>query len=106
MLKLDWINRAQVSFSGKFLKFKDQTEYIVKFLREPTERTFSLGGQEKLSYEFPVSVNEMEKVLSVTSKRLMAKLISEEKKVPLVGRTFLIRAIGDGTARDWVVEAL
>jgi hypothetical protein len=106
VFKLSWANRAEVSFSGKFLKFKDGTEYIVKFLKDPTERNFSLGGQEKLSYEFPVSIDGVGKTLSVTSKRLMNKLISEDKKAPLVGRTLRIRALGDGTARDWMVEAV
>lgn len=106
MFKLSWANKAAVSFSGQFLKFKDGTEYVVKFLKEPTERKFSLGGQEKLSYEFPVSVNDIEKTLSVSSCRLMNKLIAEEKRASLVGRTFSIRAIGSGTARDWVVEAV
>lgn len=103
---MSWTDKAETVFSGKYVKFADGRECIVKFLKEPWERKFSLNGKEKISYEFEVLVNEVQKTMSVTSKRLMSKLIAEDRKKSLVGRILRIKAIGDGTARDWEVEAI
>ena len=102
----DWTQKAETAFSGPFVKYANGTEYFVEFLKEPSERRFVLGGKEKISFEFPVRIGEEERTMSVTSRRLMNKLIAEDRKAPLIGRTLRITALGDGTARDWHVESV
>ena len=53
-----------------------------------------------------MEINGAKKTMGVTSRRLVNKLVLEEKKCPLIGRMLRIKAIGDGTARDWEVESL
>jgi hypothetical protein len=105
-MKMSWTERAEMVFSGPFVKFSNGTEYFVEFLMEPSERKFYLGGKEKTSFEFPVRINETEKSMGVTSERLMKKLMAEDKKASIIGRTLRIRALNDGTARDWEVESV
>lgn len=102
----DWKSRAKDSIeSEKYVKFDDGTERTVTFVEEPYERTFrAKDGKNKPSLEFPVEIKGVKKIMSVTSKRLLKKLIAQDDKTPLIGRTLYIRAIGDGTMRDWIVK--
>ncbi len=36
----------------------------------------------------------------------MELLVAEDEKAPLIGRTFRIKAIGNGTSRDWQVKEI
>lgn len=104
---MTWKDEARESLNGRFIKFSDGTEYRVKFLAEPEQRKFlARNGKEAESYEFPVEVNSQQKIMSVSSKRLMKKLIAEDDKESLIGRTLTIKAVGDGTLRDWVVQGV
>ena len=102
-----WTARVLEKLGPKgFVKFGNGTEWTMKFLKEPYERTFNINGKDKLSLEFGVAVNGEEKTMSVSSKRLMNKLILEDKNKPLIGRVLRIKAIGDGIARNWEVESV
>lgn len=101
---MKWSDEVEAVFSGKYVKFTDDTECTVKFLKEPWERKFPLNGKEKISYKFEVLVNEVQKTMSVTSKRLMNKLIAEYRKVSRTGKALHIKCLGIGTGRDWEVE--
>jgi len=102
-----WTARVQEKIGPKgFVKFGNGTEWTMRFLNEPYDRTFNINGKDAISFEFGVAVNGEEKTMSVRSKRLMNKLILEDKNEPLIGRTLRIKAIGDGVARDWKVESL
>lgn len=103
---MNWSQKAEVAFSGPYVKFANGTECIVQFIKEPYERNFTINGKEKISYEFTVKINEVEKTMSVTSRRLMDMLIAEERRRSLIGRTLRIKAIGNGTARYWEVEGV
>jgi len=64
-------------------------------------------GDNQPRCEFPVMVGDDDnyKTMIVTDIRLLDLLINEDKKASLIGRTFRIKAIGNGMKRDWVVAA-
>jgi hypothetical protein len=95
--KMSWKDKAKDSLNGHFVKFSDQAVHKVKFLAEQPPRKFpTRDGKEAVSYEFSVEVNSQQKIMSVSSKRLLKKLIAEDDKEPLIGRTLTIKAVGDG----------
>lgn len=51
-----------------------------------------------------VGDDENYKTMVVTDIRFLDLLINEDKKASLIGRTFRIKAIGEGMKRNWLVS--
>ena len=106
-LDADWDKEAEAVFSGKYLKFpNDRSEHVVTFSKKPEKHEFDSKGKKINGMDFPVLAYEQEKILGVSSTRLMDKLLSENKTKPIIGDTFRIVALGVGTSRQWEVERL
>jgi len=73
-------------------------EVLVKF--ESSEFIVGLNSFNKTSYTFSVSEDKIDKLMGVTSKRLMLKLKAYH---PLAGKTFMIKRIGASMDTDYDV---
>lgn len=107
--KVDWTKEAEAMFStdSKYLKFpNDGSEHIVKFLKNPEKHEFQSRGKNVKGFDFTVLSYKQEKILGVSSTRLINKLIEENRKKPIIGSTFRIKALGVGTSRNWEVERI
>ena len=106
-LEQDWDKEAVALFSGKHLKYpSDGSEHIVKFLKKPEKHEFESRGKIITGMDFIVQSYGQEKILGVSSRRLMDKLLLENSIKPIIGDTFRIKALGIGTSRQWEVERL
>lgn len=103
---MSWSARAESAISRPFVKFANVEEKILKFLSEPEDRKFVHRGKEITSFEFKVEVNSVEKTWGITSKKLMEKLIAEDRREPIIGRFFRIKAKGGGVFREYEVQSV
>lgn len=111
---MSWADRAEEEFAGEFVKFKDGVRRKIIFSDPPEYREFKAkDGKTKPSFDFVVNVDGEEKTLSVTSKRLMEILLSENKDAKqdayvededdwyLRDKAYWITAVGEGFDRQW-----
>jgi len=73
-------------------------EVLIKF--ESSEFLVGLNTFNKTSYTFSVTEDGVDKLMGVTSKRLMLKLKAYH---PLAGKTFMIKRIGTSMDTDYDV---
>lgn len=87
------------------IKLKTGNEYEVTFLEDVFERkVFEHNGQQIESYEFKVRYNNEEKILPITSHRLMNTLIiMRDKYESLEDKTFGIIVSGEGLDKTFTV---
>ena len=87
------------------IKLKSGNEYEITFLEDSFERRlFEYKGQEIESYEFKVRYNNEEKILPITSHKLMNTLIiMRDKYESLKDKTFEIIASGEGLDKTFTV---
>lgn len=111
---MSWATQAEEEFAGEFVKFKDGVRRKIIFSDPPEYREFKAkDGKTKPSFDFVVSADGEEKTLSVTSKRLMEILLSENKDAKqdadvededdwyLRDKAYWITAVGEGFDRQW-----
>ena len=111
---MSWADQAAEEFAGEFVKFKDGVKRKIVFSDPPEYREFKAkDGKTKPSFDFVVSADGEEKTLSVTSKRLMEILLSENKDAKedaseededdwyLRDKSYWITAVGEGFDRQW-----
>lgn len=114
---MSWKAEARKISEGKYLKFEAGDKKTVQFTVAPIPREFSAkDGSKKTSLEFVVLTEEEDKIMSVSSKRLLTLIMSEnddaEEMAPesddddwyLEGRTYNIKAIGSGIDRQWQMK--
>ena len=90
-----------------YLKFQDGEEKDLQFVAGPEEHTFKAkDGSTVTAFEWAVLVDEGEKILSVSSKRLLSVLADEDDDEPLIGRGLRIKAMGGGYNRQWRVRSI
>jgi len=77
----NWRKEAE----GQFISFKETQKHVITFLEEiPTKCVVEFSGREKTAYRWPVTEDDVERMLSVTSYRLLQKLKDFKK---LQGKT-------------------
>ena len=79
----------------------DQGKVTVRF----TTDTFTKGLNKfkKTAYAFSVVEGKSDKILTITSKRLMLKL---KEHLPLEGKVFEIVRIGEGMDTDYTIKEI
>lgn len=99
----DW--KKEAVSGGQYLKFESGTKLVVHFISGPEPHEFEArDGKTVRGWEWVVDVDGEQKVLSVTSKRLLAILADEDDEEELNGRSLQITALGDGMNRQWRVR--
>lgn len=102
----DWKDKAREG-GGKYLKFKNGMQYDMEFIDGPREHAFTNeAGKDVTSMEWDVDVEGDEKILSVSSRRLLQLLADEDDDEELIGSVLRIKAIGDGFERQWRVKRI
>lgn len=86
--EIDWVDWKKGEVRVRF----DSSEFLV-----------GLNTFEKVSYTFSVTEDKAEKLMGVTSKRLMLKLKAYH---PLEGKTFAIKRIGANMDTDYDVTEI
>jgi hypothetical protein len=111
---MSWADQAAEEFAGEYVKFKDGVRRKIIFSDPPEYREFKAkDGKSKPSFDFMVNVDGEDKTMSVTSKRLMDLLLSENKDARenadckdeddwyLRGKAYWVTAVGEGFDRQW-----
>lgn len=89
----------------EFIVFEDRVTRRLTFTERPEKGQFAAeSGKIVESFYFPVTEDSEEKVLPVSSNRLLRILYPLLKAKQLIGRTFDITALGVGMARKWDVK--
>lgn len=81
-----------------YVNLQDKEEHIVTFYDEEPDYGTNTRGFER--YNFEVVEDNVDKTMQATSKRLVLKIRAHK---PIMDKTLSIKAIGDGTERDWEV---
>jgi hypothetical protein len=64
---------------GQYISFRDETKHQLTFKADiPTKETIELRGVKKIAYRWPVVENGYDRILSVTSGRLLGLLRKEK----------------------------
>ena len=89
----------------EFVVFEPGVPIVISFLDWPIRDQFVTDeGARVECHNFDVIVDGEEKLLSVSSKRLLRILYPLLEENVLVGHTFEITAIGEGFSRRWTVK--
>lgn len=89
----------------EFIVFESDTYRRLTFTERPEKGQFATeSGKIVESFYFPVTEEGIEKVLPVSSNRLLRIIFPLLKAKKLIGRTFDIKALGGGMARKWDVK--
>lgn len=106
---ISWQDAADDLLEGQYLKWKDGQSHRITFL---TGQGVIVPGQTQDNnniqfFQWEVTLHEegrdRKKTLSTSSKGLIRQLLSQDRQKSLQGRTFSIKATGDGKFRRFEV---
>ena len=81
-----------------YVNLGDNEEHVVTFLDEEPEYGENFKGYER--YNFSVIEGDVDKIMQVTSKRLVLKIRANR---PIMDKTMSIKGFNEGFDRDWEV---
>ena len=98
----DVLEEMEKDIGPEFMVFESDKTRRIKYLSKPEKGQFAAeSGKIVDSYYFPVMEDGEEKILPISSKRLLRIVYPLLKEKKLLGRTFDLTAIGDGMQRKW-----
>lgn len=95
---------------SKYVRFSSGVPIEVTFKTEEPEKKMltTKDGKQIPSYQWRVTIKDggriKEKILAVASRRLLQALMAENKKAPLLNRSLIVTAIGEGVQRIWTIS--
>lgn len=111
-LLTSWQDEAEDLLEGQYIKWRDGQSHRIRFL---TGQGVLVPGQapdgKTLNFlHFDVVLidggKELKKVLSTSSKGLIRQFLALDRQKPLGGRTFEIKAVGEGKLRKFEITPI
>jgi len=101
------LDEMEKHIGPEFIVFEDRVTRRLTFTEQPEKGQFATeSGKIVDSFYFPVTEDSEEKVLPVSSNRLLRIFFPLLKEKKMIGYTFDITALGDGLARRWDVKRI